>query len=122
MVSNLYAQVKKQERQIAIREAKLAHERDIALSRLPKMYGFESAAAFLKAVRNSVGSSSKGNGGKKGGKRTRAVITPEIKQGVVDAAKAGKTGAEIAAKFGISLPSVQNIKKAAGLVKSRGKK
>ena len=120
MVSNLYAQVKKQERQIAIREAKLAQERAIALSRLPEMYGFESAAAFLKAVRNSVGSSSKR--GKKGGKRSRAVITPEIKQGVADAAKAGKTGAEIAKKFGISLPSVQNIKKAAGLVKSRGKK
>jgi DNA-binding CsgD family transcriptional regulator len=32
---------------------------------------------------------------------------------------AGKTGSEIAKSLGISLPSVQNIKKALGLVKSR---
>ena len=31
----------------------------------------------------------------------------------------GKTGAEIAKAAGISLPSVQNIKKALGLVKKR---
>jgi hypothetical protein len=33
----------------------------------------------------------------------------------------GKTGAQIAAAVGISLPSVQNIKKALGLVR-KGKK
>jgi DNA-binding CsgD family transcriptional regulator len=32
---------------------------------------------------------------------------------------AGKTGAEIAKELKISLPSVQNIKKALGLVKAR---
>jgi hypothetical protein len=34
--------------------------------------------------------------------------------------QAGQSGAEIAKAFGISLPSVQNIKKEAGLVKARG--
>jgi len=34
-------------------------------------------------------------------------------------AKAGKTGSAIAEELGISLPSVQNIKKALGLVKAR---
>lgn len=36
-------------------------------------------------------------------------------------AKDGKTGNEIAAAVGISLPSVQNIKKKLGLVTKRGK-
>lgn len=35
---------------------------------------------------------------------------------------AGKTGAEIADVLGISVPSVQNIKKALGLVAKRSKK
>jgi hypothetical protein len=120
MVSNLLAEVRKQERKIAIREAKLLHERALALSGLPGMYGFDSAAAFLKAVRAAVGPASKKRTGKaKSGKRRRAKITPKIKEGVAAAVKEGKTGSEIAKKFGISLPSVHNIKKAAGLVKNR---
>ena len=37
------------------------------------------------------------------------------------AGSAGKTGAAIAKSVGISLPSVQNIKKALGLVQARKK-
>jgi DNA-binding CsgD family transcriptional regulator len=36
------------------------------------------------------------------------------------AVEAGRTGAQIAKEFGISVPSVQNIKKELGLVKKRG--
>lgn len=57
------------------------------------------------------------SGAKRGGRR--ATITDEIKAQVVKMAKDGKTGAEIAKATGISLPSVQNIKKDAGLVKAR---
>jgi transposase len=35
---------------------------------------------------------------------------------------AGKTGSQIAKAVGVSLPSVQNIKSALGMVKSRGAK
>jgi hypothetical protein len=56
----------------------------------------------------------------KAGKRTRAKITPELKQQVIAAVQAGQSGAEISKALGMSLPSVQNIKKEAGLVKSRG--
>ena len=56
--------------------------------------------------------------GKKRGKRAR--ITPELKAEVKAAVEAGKTGAVIAKELGISLPSVQNIKKEFGLVKKRG--
>jgi hypothetical protein len=55
--------------------------------------------------------------GKKRGKRAR--ITPELKAQVKALVEAGKTGAVIAKELGISLPSVQNIKKEFGLVKAR---
>ena len=48
-------------------------------------------------------------------------ITPEIVEKVKALATAGKTGSAIAKATGISLPSVQNLKKKLGLVKARGK-
>lgn len=53
-------------------------------------------------------------------RRTRAKITPEVKARVKAGVEAGKTGSAIAKEVGISLPSVQNIKKELGLVKARG--
>ena len=52
-------------------------------------------------------------------RRRRAKITNETRTQVKKLVEAGKTGAEIAKTVGISLPSVQNIKKALGLVQSR---
>jgi hypothetical protein len=54
------------------------------------------------------------------GKRAR--ITDEAKLQVKVLSEQGKTGAEISKLLGISAPSVQNIKKALGLVKARGAK
>lgn len=54
--------------------------------------------------------------------KVRAKITDEIRTLVRDCVAAGKTGAEIAKLAGISLPSVQNIKKALGYVKDRAQK
>ncbi|MDQ8180085.1 hypothetical protein [Pelagicoccus sp. SDUM812005] len=51
----------------------------------------------------------------------RAKITEELKAKVIEAVKAGGKGSAIAKEFGISVPSLQNIKKAAGLTKARGK-
>ncbi len=99
-------------------------ERQQELAALPGKYGFDSAEAFIKAVRVATAPKGKKRGRKAkaapAGKRTRTKITPELKEKVVAAVQAGKTGAAIAAEFGISLPSVQNIKKEAGLVKARG--
>jgi hypothetical protein len=92
-------------------------ERSKELRALPEKYGFANVNAFIKAVKAAGG-----RGGKKsarGGKRTRALITDETRAQVKKLVAAGKTGAEIAESVGISLPSVQNIKKALGLVKSR---
>jgi hypothetical protein len=49
------------------------------------------------------------------------VIDDAMRAEVKKLLKAGKTGAEVAKEVGISLPSVQNIKKAFGLVKERKK-
>lgn len=51
--------------------------------------------------------------------KTRAVITTATRLAVKNLVFEGRTGAEIAKMVGISLPSVQNIKKALGLVKAK---
>lgn len=89
------------------------------LAGLPAAYGFKSPRELLKAI---VAASRGGKGGRKaaaGKRRKRSVITDATRAEVKKLAQAGKTGAEIAKEVGISLPSVQNIKKALGLVKAR---
>ncbi len=105
-------------------------ERTRELATLPAKYGYDSLPAFIKALKAAVSGAPKRRGraaakpaaAKKaaGGKRTRTKITPELKEQVKAAVEAGKTGAAIANEFGISVPSVQNIKKEFGLVKARG--
>jgi hypothetical protein len=110
---------------VAELEKSIAAELNRELAGLPEKYGFDNLPAFFDAVR----AASRGKGrsaaapAKKaatGGKRRkRAVITTETKNKVKSLVEAGKTGGEIAKAVGISLPSVQNIKKALGLVKAR---
>src|ERR1044072_5121778 len=113
--------------------AKLARlEQSIAkdLAKLPAKYGYSSAEDFARAVTAAAGGS--GGGGRRRGRppgpgrggpgkkrRRRSVITDETRATVKKLVEGGKTGAEIARSVGISLPSVQNIKKALGLVKKR---
>lgn len=102
------------------------------LAALPGKFGFASAAEFVAAVTKAAGGRRGRKPGKakvagkaakpvKGGKkrRKRAVITDAMRTEVKKLAEAGKTGSEIAKAVGISLPSVQNVKKALGLVKKR---
>ena len=98
------------------------------LTVLHKQYGFPDLKSFFKAVRAAAGggiegASRKPKRPKKAAAtpktRTRAKITAAIRARVKKLVQAGKSGSKIAKAVGISLPSVQNIKKAAGLVKSR---
>jgi hypothetical protein len=125
------AELQKAKAKLAQAEAKLASDRVSALAKLPGDYGYANVNEFIKALKAAAGKAKKSKVSKgpkaakapkapKAGKRTRAKITPELKQQVITAVQSGQSGAEIAAAFGISLPSVQNIKKEAGLVKARG--
>ena len=108
-------------------QSQIESERKSELAALPHAYGYASLKEFIKALKAAAGSQRKSPGRKatskkatsKSGKRAYTKITHEIKQQVIAAVQADKSGAAIAKEFGISLPSVQNIKKAAGLVKTR---
>jgi hypothetical protein len=102
-------------------QAAIEIERKAELAALPGKYGYESVKTFIKALKAAVGGVKRKRGVKKAApaKRKRAKLTSELKHQVKGAVEAGKTGAAIAKEFGISLPSVQNIKKEFGLVKAR---
>ena len=125
---------------LAALEQSIATELNQELAGLPAKYGFASVGEFVTAVTSASGGGGGGGRGrrrgrppgsssasakaapaKKGGRkrRTRAVITDETRAQVKKMVDAGKTGAEIAQALKISVPSVQNIKKALGLVKER---
>jgi hypothetical protein len=107
---------------VAELQKQIARERTKALTHLHEKYGFASAKELIKAIRAAAGSAGKRRGHKPGRHRRHARITPEMKNKIKGAIQAGRTGARIAQDFGISLPSVYNIKKAFGLVKARRKK
>jgi hypothetical protein len=124
--------VTKQIKELEVTKAKIsALEKSIAkglrreLAALPRQYGFGSVAEFIKAVKASSGGAPSRRGRKaakparKAKRRRRAVITDETRSSVKKLVESGKTGSQIAKALGISLPSVQNIKKALGLVKAR---
>jgi hypothetical protein len=105
-------------------EKQVAIERNKKLAALPEEFGFESSADFLEAFRNAASKTRRGSANRpvsKPTRRRRAKITDETRAEVKKLVASGKTGAEIASSTGISLPSVQNIKKALGLVAKRGK-
>lgn len=124
MVTDTVKELQAAKAKVAALEQSFAKELTQKLVKLPSEYGFDSLPAFIKALRQAAG----GRPGRKAakiagkvGKRSkRAKITPEVKDKVKAAVNAGKTGAAIAKELGISVPSVQNIKKELGLVKKRG--
>jgi hypothetical protein len=125
MVTDKIKELEAARAKLASLEQSIASELKRELAGLPAKYGFASAADFVRAVQDAtgarrgrpVGSGKSSGSGKK--RRRRAVITDETRASVKKMVNDGKTGAQIAESLGISLPSVQNIKKALGLVKKR---
>jgi hypothetical protein len=124
--------VTKQIKELEATKAKIvALEKSIAkrlhkeLASLHKTYGYGSLNEFVKALKASTGSAGKGRRGRpakaavKAKRRKRAIINDDTRANVKKLVESGKTGSQIAKSLGISLPSVQNIKKALGLVKAR---
>jgi DNA-binding NarL/FixJ family response regulator len=111
---------------IAALEQEVGGQRSAELAALPAQYGFEDARAFTAAVL----SASRGRRGRPAktakltttsGRKPRAKVTAQTRAGVKKLTRAGKTGSAIAEALGISLATVQNIKKASGLVAKRKK-
>lgn len=120
MVTDKLKELEATKAKVADLEKSIANELNRELGSLPGKYGFDSVKAFIKAVKAAGGGRRGGKAGaKSGGARTRAVITDDIRAGVKKMVEAKKSGAEISKALGISLPSVQNIKKSLGLVKAR---
>src|SRR5580658_1421495 len=126
--------VTKQIKELEVTKAKIvALEKSIAkrlrkeLSALHGKYGFDSMDEFISALKGASGGGSlkkgpRGKAAKAAGKakrHKRSIITDETRASVKKLVESGKTGSQIAKSLGISLPSVQNIKKALGLVKAR---
>lgn len=115
-------------------EQSIAAERRAALASLPGDFGYSDLNDFIKALKEAQGAPKARRGrppksakasapapapAEKTGRRPRAKITEQTKNDVKALVEAGQTGLEIAKALKISLPSVQNIKKALGLVKAR---
>lgn len=131
MVTEVVKELEAARAKVAELESSLAKAQKQKLAGLPKEYGFDNLADFIKAIKSAGTGGGRGRGraakpaaasssSSKKQRSKRARITPEVKEKVKAAVNAGKTGAEIAKEFGISVPSVQNIKKEFGLVKARG--
>jgi hypothetical protein len=124
MITSKIKQLEATKAKLARLEKSVASQLHKELAGLPAAYGYGSLAEFVEALkaassgkRGRPASKSGGGGAKK--RRKRSVITDATRAAVKKLAEAGKTGEEIAKEVGISLPSVQNIKKALGLVKPR---
>lgn len=122
-------------------EKELAAEAQKQFTVLPKQFGLKSIDALIKALAPYAsprmkallkgGPASAPAAAPKAAKaapaekaprkrRKRAKITDEVRDNVIAAVKAGgKTNQQIADEFGISLPSVGNIKAAAKLTAKR---
>ncbi|MES2695071.1 MAG: helix-turn-helix domain-containing protein [Verrucomicrobiota bacterium] len=104
-------------------EQAISGDLDAELKALPAKMGFADADSFIAAVQAATGKRRGRKPGSKNavkkveGKRTRSKITDDTRAEVKKMVEAEKTGAEIAKALKISLPSVQNIKKALGLVR-----
>ena len=127
MVTNQIKELEVTKAKMAALEKSIARRLHKELGTLHKKYGFASLVEFVKALKEASGSGPrrKGRRGRptkatdRVKRRKRAVITDETRTNVKKLVETGKTGSQIAKSLGISLPSVQNIKKALGLVKAR---
>ncbi|MDQ8203330.1 hypothetical protein [Pelagicoccus sp. SDUM812003] len=126
MINDTLKQIADAKAKLANLEKKAATEQAKKLRDLHKSLGFDSRAELIAALSELEGGKVKrgrkakapaAKGAKKRAKRTR--ITEELKAEVIAAVQAGEKGTDVAKRFGISVPSLQNIKKAAGLTKSR---
>ena len=121
MPQNSNAKLAALKKKVAALESQLTRANRQLLA-LPAKFGFKSMDAFIAALKAAARSSATpAPAAAAPQRRKRAKITPEMKAKVKALVGEKKTGGAIAKALGISLPSVQNIKKELGLVQKRGK-
>jgi hypothetical protein len=130
ILSSTLTALQKAEAQVQQLRKKAANERAEQLKGLHLRFGFGSRTELIEALVGLGGTRQRGGSQKAttGGERPvaarkgkRARLTLEMKAEIVQAIKAGEAGAVIAKRFSVSGQTVQNIKKAAGLVRARKK-
>jgi methylphosphotriester-DNA--protein-cysteine methyltransferase len=127
MITDKLKELAQLKAQAAKLEASLEAARPAALAALPAEYGFDSLAAFIKALKQAANAKPAAKRGRKAkaakpakpAKRKRAKVTDEIKAAVKAALEQGKKAVAIAKEVGISPASVNVLKKALGLTKPR---
>lgn len=116
MVTDKIKELQQYRGKVAELEKAIERDRRKELATLHAKMGYASTEELIAALRGSTR-----GGAPRRARGKRARITPEMKQQIKAAVQSGKTGAEIAREFGISLPSVQNVKKEFGLVRKSKK-
>jgi len=122
MVTDKLKQLSEYQSKVTELKNEIDQERSDELAHLHEKYGFETTAELIKALRGAAGLGGKRRGRAGVRHRKHARITAEMKEKIKVALQDKKSGAQIAKDFGISLPSVYNIKKVFGMVKARKKK
>ncbi len=122
MVTDKLKQLSEYQTKVEELRNEIDQERKNELAHLHEKFGFESPAELIKAIRAAagIGVATRSRAGTRHRKHSR--ITAEMKEKIKVALEGGKSGAQIAEEFSISLPSVYNIKKEFGMVKARKKK
>ena len=141
-IQTLQNSMAKKQAELAMLEKELEAARDAQFTELPAKLGLNSIDALIKALASYASPRLRGalksvfgekpvvvaapkreaesEAPPKAGKRKRARITPELREEIVKALKAGgKTGGAVAAEFGISVAAVNIIKREAGLTKKK---
>lgn len=109
-------------------EAEAAKLRNRELALLPQKLGFADVSALIEALKalgqgkaKTAPAKATADTAASTKPRKRGKVTDETRAELKKMVEAGKTGLEIAKALKVSLPTVQNIKKALGLVRAAKK-
>jgi hypothetical protein len=121
MLKELIKSLNETKAEVEALEAKVERGLKKTLATIHAEHGFDSVDSFIRAVKKAsaeAGTKGRAAANRAFPKAKRAKITAAVRATVKNLVQAGKSGAEIAKAAGISSASVQNVKKALGLVKT----
>lgn len=122
MLNKKLKEIAQYKAKIAALEKAILAERQSKLKKLQDDLGFDSSVDLIKALRSLDAGAPKSSGKAKAGaakkpRRKRALVTAEMREGIAAALREGGKAAAVAKQFDVSVPTVQNVKRAAGLTR-----